>query len=372
VTTTGDTRSVRPMPEPDSDRRPGVHSWDEFTRLREIVVGDASYSRIPDQTDPSAWLNCYPKLTAAELARIEVGTVPRHVIDEANEDLAELASALRGLGITVRRPDVADQDIEFGSPAWRARGKGLYCPRDLTLVMGSTIIETPSSMRARYFELFGLRDLFQEYLLAGAHWIAAPRPRLPDELFLVDADGLPDLGETEPVFDAANVLRIGRDVLYQVSRSGNEFGLRWLRDTLGLLGDLRVHPLRNVYGYTHIDSTIALLRPGLALLNPTRIRPEAVPEPLRNWDVLWCPPLRRQVAPHLATLSEVWIGMNLLMIDPEHAVVEANQPELIKALEGKGIAVLPLHLRHAQVLGGGFHCVTLDTVRDGGAENYLD
>jgi N-dimethylarginine dimethylaminohydrolase len=53
-------------------------------------------------------------------------------------------------------------------------------------------------------------------------------------------------------------------------------------------------------------------------------------------------------------------------------VVDGNQPDLIRALESKGIDVLPLHLRHAQVLGGGFHCVTLDIVRDGGAEHYLD
>ncbi|HEY1571283.1 MAG TPA: inosamine-phosphate amidinotransferase 1 [Pseudonocardiaceae bacterium] len=370
--TTSDTLGVLPLPEPVPASRPAVHSWDEFTALRAVVVGDASHTRIPDQTDPSAWLNCYPKLTAAELARVEVGTVPRHVIDEANEDLAALASVLTGLGITVHRPDVPDHDLEFSSPDWRTRGMSSYCPRDLTLVVGSTIIETPGPVRARYFELFGLRDLFQECLLGGAHWISAPRPRLLDDLFEVDADGLPDLGESEPVFDAANVLRVGSDLFYQVSRSGNELGLRWLQDTVSLLGDLRVHPLRDVYGYTHIDSTITLLRPGLALLNPARIRPDTIPEPLRDWDVLWCPPLRPQLGPYQDTLSEVWVGMNLLMIDPEHAVVDGNQPDLIRALESKGIAVLPLHLRHAQVLGGGFHCVTLDIVRDGGAERYLD
>jgi glycine amidinotransferase len=359
---------VEPRPR---THRPPVHSWDEFTTLREVVVGDATHTRIPALTDISAWLNCYPKLTAAELAKIEVGSVPPHIIDEANEDLAELASALRDLGITVHQPLAPDHGAEFGSPDWRSTGLSSYCPRDLTLVIGSTIIETPSPMRARYFELFGLRPLLQQYMLDGANWLAAPRPRLPDELFLVDPDGLPGLGETEPVFDAANVLRLGRDIFYQVSRSGNELGLRWLESTVRLLGDIRVHPLREVYGYTHIDSTIALLRPGLALLNPGRISPETIPEPLRRWDVLWCPPLRPQPSPYAHTLSEAWIGMNLLMVDPEHAVVDRDQPELIAALEHHGIEVLPLRLRHAQVLGGGFHCVTLDIGRDGGPESYL-
>jgi N-dimethylarginine dimethylaminohydrolase len=64
--------------------------------------------------------------------------------------------------------------------------------------------------------------------------------------------------------------------------------------------------------------------------------------------------------------------MNLLMVRPDLAVVDANQTELVRLLESKGITVLPRRLRHSRVLGGGFHCVTLDTVRDGGPEDYLD
>lgn len=370
---TADQMVTRPAQStvPDRCGLPAVSSWDEFTTLREIVVGHAAHIRIPEQDDPSAWLTCYPKLTRAELGKLEVGEMPAHIVEETNEDLAVFVATLRGLGVTVHQPAVVDHGVQFATPHWRSAGFKSYCPRDLTLVVGSTIIETPSPTRARYFELFGLRPLFQDYLLRGATWLAAPRPQLPDELYLVDADGLPDLGETEPVFDAANVLRLGRDLFYQVSRSGNELGLRWLESTVRLLGDIRIHPLRGIYGYTHIDSTISFLRPGLVLLNPGRIKPDAVPEPLRGWDVLWCPPLR-QPATWQPTLSEHWISMNLLMVDEEHAIVDADQPELIRALEQRGITVLPHRLRHARALGGGFHCVTLDTVRTGGPENYLD
>ncbi|WDZ83890.1 scyllo-inosamine-4-phosphate amidinotransferase [Micromonospora cathayae] len=350
---------------------PAVNSWDEFSRLHEIVVGDATHIRLPEQDDPSAWLTCFPKLTRTELSRLQVGEVPAQIVEETNEDLAEFCASLRALGVTVHRPAPVDHSVEFGTPQWRSAGFKSYCPRDLTLVVGSTIIETASPTRARYFELFGLRPLFHDYLLRGATWLAAPRPQLADELYLFDPDGLPDLGETEPVFDAANVLRLGRDLFYQVSRSGNELGLRWLESTVRLLGDVRVHPLRGIYGYTHIDSTISFLRPGLVLLNPGRVRPDAVPEPLRGWDVLWCPEPRRTASPQ-PTLSEHWISMNLLMVDEEHAVVDADQPELIAALERHGITVLPHRLRHSRLLGGGFHCVTLDTVRSGGPENYLD
>jgi glycine amidinotransferase len=360
------------VPHLQEHRVKAVNSWDEFTSLREVIVGNATRAGVPAQTDVSAWLNDYPELSRSERERVG-GRFPQRVIEETNEDLADLVITLRDMGIVVHQPPAADNEQEFGGPGWRTRGRHSYCPRDLALVIGTTIIETPSPSRARYFELSNLRELFQDYLVRGAQWLGAPRPQLRDELYLTDAAGSPVLGEAEPAFEAANVVRLGRDVFYQVSRSGNEIGLRWLQSTLRLLGDIRVHPLRGLYPGTHIDSTICFLRPGLVLLNPERVRPDTIPEVLRNWDVIWCPPIEEPVAPVLPhTLSTPWVGMNLLMVSPQMAVVDRNQLKLMRLLEAKGITVVPRRLRHSRVLGGGFHCVTLDMVRDGGLENYLD
>ncbi len=350
---------------------PAVNSWDEFTQLREIIVGDVSHARLPAQTDISAWLACFPRLSAEQARAVQVGQFPDQVIKETQEDLAELVETLCGLGVTVHQPPAVDHRLEFASPEWSSDGYLSYCPRDVTLVVGNAIIETSSPMRARYFETFNLRPLFQRYLDRGAHWLSMPKPRLADELFGLDDDGLPVLGEAEPAFDAANVLRIGKDLLYQVSRSGNEAGLRWLESTLRLLGDLRIHPLRDVYGYTHIDTTIVLLRPGLVMLNPERIPQDRVPAVFKGWDILWCPPLELRTPAVVPNISSPWIAMNLLMINPELAIADADQPGLLKALQTQGIEVIPRRLRHAQVFGGGFHCVTLDIVRDGGPEGYL-
>jgi hypothetical protein len=158
-----------------------VNSWDEFTSLREVIVGDATHSRIPAQTDPSAWLNCYPELRRSELERVQAGGFPKRVIEETNEDLADLVTTLRDMGIVVHHPSAVNSEREYGAPGWRSQGRTSYCPRDLTLIIGSTIIEVPSPVRARYFEIFGLRELFQDYLLRGAQWLSAPRPQLRDE-----------------------------------------------------------------------------------------------------------------------------------------------------------------------------------------------
>ncbi|WP_019931474.1 hypothetical protein [Nocardia sp. BMG111209] len=341
-----------------------AYSDDEFSPLLEVVVGNADGARIPP-LDRSAWLNLYPDLDAAELARVRVGRFPSRVLAEAAEDLDGLAALLESLGVRVARPAPMTHDRAFATPWWRTSGFYSYCPRDLAIVIGSTIIAAPSPVRARMFELAGLRELFQQRMLGGSAWIAAPPPQLLDELYPDDGHGRPMLGETEPVFDAANILRCGRDLFYQVSGSGNELGYRWLRNTVSALGDYRVHRIRGVYPYTHIDSTISLLREGLVLLNPDRIHDLAqLPEPLRSWEHLWCPPMAPAPTPPGHPLSSEWIGMNLLMVRPDLAIVDAGQPELIATLRRHGIDVAPHKLRHARTMGGGLHCVTLDLRRE--------
>ncbi|MCX4093386.1 scyllo-inosamine-4-phosphate amidinotransferase [Nocardia sp. alder85J] len=341
-----------------------AYSADEFSPLFEVVVGVADGARIPP-LDRSAWLNLYPGLDAAELARVRVGRFPSRVLAETAEDLDGLAALLESLGVQVARPAPVAHDRAFATPWWRTSGFYSYCPRDLAIVIGSTIIAAPSPVRARMFELAGLRELFQQRMLGGSAWIAAPTPQLRDELYPDDGHGRPVLGETEPVFDAANILRCGRDLFYQVSGSGNELGYRWLRNTVAALGNYRVHPIRGIYPYTHIDSTISLLREGLVLLNPDRIRDAAqLPAPLRSWEHLWCPPMAPASTPSGRPLSSEWIGMNLLMVRPDLAVVDAGQRELIAALRRHGIDVAPHTLRHARTMGGGLHCVTLDLRRE--------
>jgi glycine amidinotransferase len=356
----------------DEGRARPISSWDEFSPLREVIVGDPAGARVPRLDDPSAWLIMYPTLTRQELERVHQGQFPRQVIEETAEDLAALVQTLELAGVVVHQPPAVDHSKTISIGSWTSTGYYSYCPRDVVLVLGSMIIEAPSPQRARYVELFGMRDLFMEFQRRGAHWIAAPKPELDDSLYEQDEIGRPLLGEREPVFDAANVIRIGRDVFYQVSRSGNERGMEWLQATLTLLGDVRVHPLRDIYGYTHIDSTIAVLRPGLVMLNPSRIGPNSVPDQFKKWDVIWCPEIRDTPVALPHQLSEKWISMNVLMLSPHLAIADETQTELLKLLEENRIEVIPGRLRHARVLGGGFHCVTLDVVRDGGPESYLD
>ena len=76
-------------------------------------------------------------------------------------------------------------------------------------------------------------------------------------------------------FDAANVCRLGKDLLYLVSDSGNIQGARWLQKILG--DEYTVHVIQNMYQGVHIDSTIVPLREGLVMLNADRLNNETCP-----------------------------------------------------------------------------------------------
>lgn len=319
-----------------------VHVHDEWTPLEEVIVG-----RIEGPSDP----------------------LPPRVMEETVEDLALLAAALEKLGVRVRRPERHDHARRFKSPDWETDGLANPCPRDVLLPVGETIIETPMVLRARQYETLSYRSLLMEYFESGARWIAAPRPRLLDSVYRSVDDGRLMLDESEPIFDAANVLRVGRDILYQVSCSGNHLGARWLQRVLGPA--YRVHALDNLYDSTHIDSTFTLVRPGLVFANAARISRDNLPPMFRRWDVVYFEDVV-DMGYVDRPISSVWVGMNFVMVNPHLAIVDRRQEPLIRELERRGVDVLPLLLRHSRTLGGGFHCVTLDVRRRGGLASYCD
>jgi arginine deiminase len=96
---------------------------------------------------------------------------------------------------------------------------------------------------------------------------------------------------------------------------------------------------------------------------------------LKKWDVIYSPPMEntdRYDADYLSkSIGSDWIDMNILNIDPNLVVVDRNQAALIRLLEKQGLDVIPLKLRHSKMLGGGFHCVTLDIRRRGTLQRYF-
>jgi glycine amidinotransferase/scyllo-inosamine-4-phosphate amidinotransferase 1 len=170
------------------------------------------------------------------------------------------------------------------------------------------------------------------------------------------------LTEVEPSFDAANILRDNDNLYYLVSNSGNEAGARYLQELVG--PDKKVWPIKGLYSFMHLDSTIALLREGLMLLNPSRVKSiDQLPKPLQSWDYIYAPePQDIGHFPGYCNASP-WLNMNLFSISPNLVALHKSQDNLRIILEKKGIECAMLPGRQQRTLGGGFHCVTLDLER---------
>src|SRR6202162_3225259 len=184
----------------------GVWSCNEWDQLEEVIVGNPLNARYPTP-DRSTQLAEFPDRSLAEIPR---GPFPQQIIEETEEDLNGFAKILEGLGIAVKRPDTWPHEGKFSTIHWEVQGYYNYCPRDVLLVIGDHIIETPNVIRSRAQETFSYRALLMEYMRSGAKWYSAPKPMLLDSLFEgVDLNNATPRND-EPAFDAANVLRFGK------------------------------------------------------------------------------------------------------------------------------------------------------------------
>lgn len=337
-----------------------VNSNTEWGTLKEVILGRAEYAQVP--TIKRHDIHCVDYANYDSIKDTPGGYYPEQIIEETKEDLDLFEKQLTEAGVVVHRPNVFDYAGAHSTPFWNSDGYYGYCPRDSTLVIGDTIIETPMPLRARYFETMPLKPIFKNYFRSGSRWISAPKPELLDCLYDRTDLSKPTLTDFEPAFDAANVIKCGKDIFYLVSNSGNKAGAQWLQSTLG--DRYTVHVMDNIYAYVHVDTTILPLAAGTVLLNPSRVNESNLPEYFKGWRKIWAADMiETPYQDHWAPASP-WLGMNVLSISDKLIAVEARQTTLIEQFEQNGFDVMPVQMRHCRTLSGGPHCVTLDTVRD--------
>lgn len=337
-----------------------VNDWDP---LEEVVLGTAVGLTVPP-VDVSLRHFFEPPDDAAEEKVLD--DTLRRVIDETEEDLAAATALLEQGGVTVRRPDRPQTAARYATPDWESVGMHALMPRDCLLVVGDRIIEAPMAMRARYFETLPFRGLLRSWADDGATWFSAPKPRLPDETYVYEP-GKSVVAEIEPLFDAANMLRCGADVFFNVSNTGNRLGARWLRSVLG--EPYQVHEISICPD--HVGTTLQVLRPGLLLANSARLVPDTIPEQLRDWDTIWVDPPADDGYAFGWPRASIWVGMNILAFGPDRVLVPAGQDALARQLEAAGVEPVPTPFRHGRTFGGGLHCCSLDVRRRGELASYL-
>ena len=349
------------MVEPMISRIWSVNEWGP---LQEIILGSPAGALLPSMADVSQ--RNFDRLSAAKAALTVCGPMPAQVIEETHEDLDGLESTLHQFGVVVHRAEGLNGTDPVHSPHWVAEAESAINIRDITLIHGDLVIDAPTPTRGRQFETFAVRDLLSQ-TAQGPQWLVAPpRPRLLDASY--DLDRPRGLNEVEPLFDAANCVRLGRDVIIDINNTANQMGAQWLQRVLDWhhgAGVVRVHPV--ALSPDHIDVIVVPLCEGTALYNPKYVDPQQLPACLQGWNLVPAPPMVPQVYLTGSPKASNWIGLNVLVINGEErtVIVEERQTNLLRLLERLGFHPIPVRWRHGRSWGGAFHCVTLDVHRLG-------
>jgi len=354
-----------------------LNSHNEWDTLKEVIIG------MPNARANLIFKKQLPKKVIEQAKKLAHEAYPKYMINDLTEDINGLCDILKDYGVKIYRPKIKDVHNFFSTPYFNASTEHVFNPRDIFLIIGNTIIETPSYEKHRYFEAQAYYNILYKYFSQGCKWISAPKPMLRDGEKVTKKNKKECLKEKEIMFEAATVVRMGKSLLYLLSPSGNMLGAKWLQSILGK--KYKIHITDKIYNGKHIDSTVICLNKKQVLLNAQRVNKNNCPIIFNKWDKIWLnkiSPYPKEIIDfhkkirlktynklqklginsNLNNIHSEWVGINILSIDPETVIVEKNQKYLIKKLEKRGLNCIPTQLRYSYFMGG-LHCCSLDTVR---------
>jgi len=363
-----------------------VNSWNEWDPLKHIIVGKPDGTMI--QAPEPAVVRDFSK---DGVPKGLWGSLPADMLEKATEQMDNFADMLEKRGIRVDRPSLLDFTQEVSTPDWHQKSMfGCMPPRDVLLTVGNEICEATMSYRSRWFEYLCYRPLLRQYYREDPNfrWEAAPKPQLADDSFKKDYWDYYDtmtaedkaaaarkgdwvLTEVEPLFDAADIGRAGKDLFVYQSSTTNWSGVDWLSRHFP---DHRVHACHFLESAPiHIDATFVVLRPGLALTNRKRLPlDEKLVElfKINDWQLVECAEPKYDSYPYLSYCSP-WLSMNTLMLDPKTICVNADEKKQMEQFDQLGFEVIPVEFHDVGAFGGGLHCATADVYREGVLEDYF-
>ena len=213
------------------------------------------------------------------------GLRPLRTVERGNECLENLVKAVEERGVVVDRLTPLQWNQAIGTPDFR-NDSMMTCmpPRDILLTVGNEMSASPTPSAAATSGTWptgrsrsSTSDEDPEFL-----WTQAPRPRLTDasykhnyydekitleERLVRTANKDFVTTEVEPMWDAADLMRMGKDIFIQHGLTTNRTAMEWFQR---YYPEYRIHAM-NFPGDPypiHIDATFVPLRPGLIINNP--------------------------------------------------------------------------------------------------------
>ncbi|XP_016391367.1 glycine amidinotransferase, mitochondrial-like [Sinocyclocheilus rhinocerous] len=397
-----------------------VCAHNEWDPLEEVIVGRAENACVPPFT-VEVKANTYEKYWPF-YQQFGGQTFPKDHVKKAVSEIEEMCNILQHEGVTVRRPEPIDWSVEYKTPDFTSTGESDYPIRTVEdrhkLAAQGKFVTTeyePCFDAADFIragtDIFVQRSQVTNFM--GIEWMRRhlaptykihiisfkdPNPMHIDATFNIIGPGLvlsnPDrpcrqdypirtvedrhklaaqgkfvTTESEPCFDAADFIRAGTDIFVQRSQVTNFMGIEWMRRHLAPTYKIHIISFKDP-NPMHIDATFNIIGPGLVLSNPDRPCRQIEMFKKAGWTVV-TPPAPLIPDNHPLWMSSKWLSMNVLMLDEKRVMVDANETNIQKMFESLGIQTIRVSIRHANSLGGGFHCWTTDVRRRGTLQSYF-
>ncbi|KAF2478414.1 uncharacterized protein BDR25DRAFT_365697 [Lindgomyces ingoldianus] len=342
-----------------------VTANNEWAPLRSVIIGRADNSCFPYEAPHMIEATMPPRFHEAFKP---ANPFPPEIVRGAEEELGNFALLLQSQGVNVFRPAKVDW-LQTG-------GYTGAMPRDGLLVVGNTIIESCFAWKCRVDEVANSLGNLLSKLGANpsVKVVRAPRPPSPDTLYngILEDPGSHEwaINNSRPAFDAADFMRFGSTIIGQLSNVTNMKGVEYIQ--LHVPSGYKIELLDvNDPHAMHIDATLLPLRQGLMVYNPLRVTEESLRRhaAFKDWELVSYPFVKSVQAVEEATggvprfMTSAWLVMNVLVLGHDKIVVEEQDHEFVKWLEGRGMEVLKAPFRNVHAIGGSFHCASVDLVR---------
>lgn len=301
------------------------------------------------------------------------------ILKERLEDLDNLAKILQDHNIKVYRPTINNKLEKIVTPTFSAYTSVANNVRDIIFAYGNMLIETPLLVRNRVYENLHLYDIIKQK--QDNLFVRAPFTRLNEQSLDLDNweierdfNNIPD--RYEMGLDAAQCIRIGKDVIVNVANYNHYLGFMWLKK---FFPETNWHMVK--LADNHIDGTILPLCPGKFLANGIYLDKndlrDKLPAKFRKWDIIYSNDIHvdqkkfwTQISKDdIQLASSRGMDINVLSLDENTVLIQASAIKTGELLSKHGFNVIPITFRHGEFFGGGIHCSTLDLER---VDEYID
>ena len=321
--------------------------------------------------------NTFDKVESILLGRVDKSLIksrdPKHhkrlqeIFDQTEHELDVIKYVLEKKGIEVFRPTSSPR-TEITTPYYKSASLTMpLTPRDTTLILGDTLIETSSWRKERIFGTYDYREIFLRLQAEGAKWITMPIPRHDYSSIEEDND---QVTNQDPIMDGAAVLRVGKDLFISNGGSHNQLGLTWLKTNFP---QYRYHITdKNFYG--HMDAHICVLKPGLLYTNHHK---DVLPEQFRSWEVIRTPYDfdRKRISEDelIDTVIQdddrdnTVISTNCLVLDQNTIMMPdyyRNEKSVLDQFNKHNIEIIFVPLTYQYFFGQGLTCMTQELRRN--------